>query len=291
VGGDVPLGTHTLSIRGAGADGKENVRSLALTITSENAEGDFSISVSPSGGSAMHENSLTLLVIVQTTGGYSGTVALSASGQPAGVDITFSPSNGMQNFSSLMTIRVGPTAPAGTYPITVKGVGSDGRERTASYSLTVTAPVAFEIPPPEIRNTRWLISGGKVKITCEVEGEVTSVVVEWRVDGETRETVMICQDNAAGKWVAEIGPFETGTEVNFSLQATGAGGETWDLGAEGQGYDVSVAGGLPESEAPGVGHYITWAVVVGVISVALGFVVFRLSQSRGRSLSGTRTHP
>jgi hypothetical protein len=161
----------------------------------------------------------------------------------------------------------------------VKGTGRDGKEHTTGYSLTITAPVI----PPEIQRTRWLSSEGKVKITCEIKGEVTSVVVRWRVDGETQETTMTCVDDVAGKWVAEIGPFETDTEMNFSLYAAGAGGEAWDLGATEQGYDVSIVGTQPEAEI-----YPLWPIVGTIVAIAgvLGFIIFRRKLSRSKHSEG-----
>jgi hypothetical protein len=136
------------------------------------------------------------------------------------------------------------TAPIGTHEITVRGIGSDGKAHTVSYSLTITGPLIG----PEIQNTRLFITEGKVEIACEVKGDVTSVVVEWSLDGEMQETPMSCVDEAAGEWVGELGPFETDTEINFSIRATGSGGEARDLGATGEGYNVVLVGIQPEAE-------------------------------------------
>jgi hypothetical protein len=244
VGSAAPVGTHTITVTGRGADGKEHARDFILTITAENVEEDFSIEIGLTSGRVARENSLTVPVSVETIGGYSNLITLSASGQPSGVDISFFPATGTRNFSSLMTIRAEMTAPIGTHEITVRGIGSDGKAHTVSYSLTITGPLIG----PEIQNTRLFITEGKVEIACEVKGDVTSVVVEWSLDGEMKETPMSCVDEAAGEWVGELGPFETDTEINFSIRATGSGGEARDLGATGQGYNVALVGIQPEAE-------------------------------------------
>ncbi|GAA4358088.1 hypothetical protein GCM10023145_30380 [Angustibacter luteus] len=96
---------------------------------------DFSVSLSPASGSASAGQSTTSTVSTATTSGSAQTVALSASGAPSGVTVSFSPSSVQSGSSSTMTVAVGSSAASGTYPITVTGAGSVAH--TATYSLTV----------------------------------------------------------------------------------------------------------------------------------------------------------
>ncbi|MFI7519997.1 M28 family peptidase [Micromonospora globbae] len=97
---------------------------------------DFSVAVSPTSGSVAPGASRTATVTTATTAGSPQTVALSATGVPAGVTVTFSPSSVTSGGSSTMTVTASATATTGTFPITVTGTGS--ARRTATYTLTVT---------------------------------------------------------------------------------------------------------------------------------------------------------
>ncbi|MBS7634645.1 hypothetical protein KEJ34_04000 [Candidatus Bathyarchaeota archaeon] len=122
----------------------------------------FSVSVSPSVGSVVQGESATATVTVTLSGGYSSeiSVSLSASGLPSGASSSFSPisvtvSPSSPTATSTMTILTSSTTPAGTYLITVTGLGG-GLTRTTSYMLTVTeAPPA----PPSTATVTFLASG------------------------------------------------------------------------------------------------------------------------------------
>jgi N-acetylneuraminic acid mutarotase len=88
-------------------------------------------------------------ISVSVQGGFSSAVVLSASGQPDGVTVSFSPSSIIGAGTSTMTITVGGGVAYGTYPITVTGT-SGSLSQTASVALTVTrsTPVATPIISP-----------------------------------------------------------------------------------------------------------------------------------------------
>lgn len=101
--------------------------------------------MNPTSDEVVQGSSTTATVTVTRIEGYSYTVDLSASGQPSGVMVTFSPSSGTPSFDSTLTISVGRSAPAGTHTITIKGTGEDGKIRSTTYVLTITL-VPLEIP-------------------------------------------------------------------------------------------------------------------------------------------------
>ncbi|MEV4108698.1 M4 family metallopeptidase [Nonomuraea sp. NPDC049695] len=98
---------------------------------------DFSISLSPTSGSAAPGGQATATVGTQTTSGSAQTVSLSASGLPSGTTASFSPSSVTSGNSSTLTLSVGSSTAAGTYNITVTGTGST--THTATYALTVSS--------------------------------------------------------------------------------------------------------------------------------------------------------
>jgi Bacterial Ig domain len=100
---------------------------------------DFALSVSPASLSAAQGGSASATVSTTVTGGFNAAVALSASGQPAGVTVAFSPVSiaAPGAGSSTMSVTVAASAAAGTSTITVSGAGG-GKTHTAAVGLTVT---------------------------------------------------------------------------------------------------------------------------------------------------------
>nr|WP_194293390.1 M4 family metallopeptidase [Actinomadura macrotermitis] len=99
-------------------------------------QNDFSLSLSPTSGSAQPGGSVTATVSTQTTGGSAQQVALSATSSPGGPTVTFSPATITSGQSSTMTVSVPAGTANGTYTITVLGDGASA-DRTATYTLTV----------------------------------------------------------------------------------------------------------------------------------------------------------
>ncbi|MGC4765608.1 M28 family peptidase [Micromonospora sp. DT46] len=101
------------------------------------ATNDFSVAVSPTSGSVQRGASTTATVSTATTAGTAQTVGLSATGLPAGVTASFSPSSVTSGGSATLTLSASASATLGTYTVTVTGAGSGGVSRSASYTLTV----------------------------------------------------------------------------------------------------------------------------------------------------------
>ncbi|MEU8299084.1 M28 family peptidase [Micromonospora sp. NPDC048909] len=107
-----------------------------LAVSTGTPGSDFSIAVSPALGSVARGGSRTATVSTATTAGAAQPVALSASGAPSGVTVSFSPSSVTSGGSATMTLTASATAATGAFTITVTGTGSV--TRTAAYTLTVT---------------------------------------------------------------------------------------------------------------------------------------------------------
>ncbi|TES83951.1 MAG: PGF-pre-PGF domain-containing protein, partial [Hadesarchaea archaeon] len=101
---------------------------------------DFSISVGPTSRSVQAGSGTTATVSltpVPTVENFA--VSLTASGQPSGVSVSFSPSSGVLPSSPTMAINVGSNVSGGTYTIIVKGTCVADRERTSIFTLKVSA--------------------------------------------------------------------------------------------------------------------------------------------------------
>ena len=115
------------------------INALAPTSTSP----AFTISASPTSVSVVQGGSGESTITTSVSGGFNSAVSLSATGQPTGVTVSFSPTSiaAPGSGSSTMSMVVASTTVAGTYTITVSGTGG-GTTHTATVSLTVTTVAA-----------------------------------------------------------------------------------------------------------------------------------------------------
>ena len=137
----------------------------------------FTISASPASlsltaGGAAGSSTITSTV----TGGFSSSVALTASGNPTGVTVAFSPASITGDGTSTMSVTVASTVASGTYPITVTGTSGSTVE-TTTVTVTVTNPssgFSLAASPTSLSVTRG--NTGKVTITSTVSGGFSSPV-------------------------------------------------------------------------------------------------------------------
>ena len=123
------VGPATVTVTGTSGS-LTHTTTLILTVTSA---GDYSLSASPA--SAVQGASGTSSVAVTDIGGFGGAVGLSATGLPAGVTASFSPTS--TTTTSILTLTASSTATAGPATITVTGI-SGSLTHTTTFTLTVT---------------------------------------------------------------------------------------------------------------------------------------------------------
>ncbi|MER7765135.1 M28 family peptidase [Streptomyces sp. NPDC097619] len=107
---------------------------------------DFSLALSPASGSVDPGASVTAAVNTTTVSGGAQQVSLTASGAPAGVSVSFSPSTVTSGTNATMTVSASSGAASGTYPITVTGTAGTN-SHTAQYSLRVGGGTGPATPP------------------------------------------------------------------------------------------------------------------------------------------------
>jgi uncharacterized membrane protein len=78
-------------------------------------------------------------VDVSRSGGYSGAVTFSISGQPAGVTAAFNPASVTGATGSVLTLSAAATTAPGTYTISVTASGTGVSDASATLTLTVSA--------------------------------------------------------------------------------------------------------------------------------------------------------
>ena len=97
---------------------------------------DYTLSASPSSVTITQGGSGTSTITVNPTGGFTGSVTLSASGLPAGVTASFGPNPTTGN--SVLTLTASSTATTGAATVTITGT-SGSLTHTTTVSLTVNA--------------------------------------------------------------------------------------------------------------------------------------------------------
>jgi hypothetical protein len=129
---------------------------------------DFSISASPSSNTVAPGGSATYTVNTTAASGFSGSIALSASGLPAEATASFSPATLTRTGSSTLTVTTTGSTPVGTSTLTFKGV-SGSVTHTTTVSLVVNAPP----PPPDFTmsgspSTRTVMQGNAATYTASI---------------------------------------------------------------------------------------------------------------------------
>jgi len=99
---------------------------------------DFSLTASPSSGSAVAGAALSTQIATAVTSGSAQSITFSAGGLPAGVTASFSPASVTAGSPSTMTLTTASTTSAGSYPLTITGKGASANHN-AAFALTVTA--------------------------------------------------------------------------------------------------------------------------------------------------------
>jgi subtilisin family serine protease/uncharacterized membrane protein len=133
--GTTPVGTYVLTVTGVSGT-NTHTASVSLIVVAGAAPG-YSIATTPVALTITRGKSATSTVTESTTGGFAGTVALTAAGLPTGVTATFSPSSlTATKKSSTLTLKTKTTSPVGSYTVTVSGK-SGTTTKTATIQVTL----------------------------------------------------------------------------------------------------------------------------------------------------------
>jgi hypothetical protein len=98
---------------------------------------NFALSASPANVSVTRGSTANTAITISRSGGFTGSVALAASGLPAGVTASFSPAS-TTGTSSALTFTASATAALGPATVTITGTGG-GLTRATTVNLTVVA--------------------------------------------------------------------------------------------------------------------------------------------------------
>jgi len=100
--------------------------------------GSFTLAVAPSKATVAPGKQANAKVTATATGGFDQSITLSASGEPTGVKVAFKPGSiAGGSGTAAFQISVASSAKAGTYTITITGVGGSVTQ-TAKFTLTIS---------------------------------------------------------------------------------------------------------------------------------------------------------
>ena len=192
---------------------------------------DFTMSVTPMRGKISQGGVTQTSIYVKGEGGYKHSVSLSASGQPSGIQIAFSPPFGpaVPAFTSTMLVNVEPKVPPGECEITIKGIGEDGREHSCKYTLNIIKHDVVYIKVPEIK----IITPKRdeeIPLSVTVTGSFSG-----ELPGERYMWVIINPHPSPGQWWLQGGKIEPWAG-RWSVPAA-FGREEEDKGQE---FDIAV---------------------------------------------------
>ncbi len=131
----VATGNYTLTITGTSG----STSHTATVMLSIKAQANFNLSATPASRSVTVGSSTSYTVSVGALNGFSGTVALSVSGAPAGATATLSPTSVSTSGSSTLSVTTSSSTPTGPYTLTITGT-SGSTSHTTTVGLSVNNP-------------------------------------------------------------------------------------------------------------------------------------------------------
>jgi hypothetical protein len=166
-------GTYTATFRVTDNSGLQSAP-VTRTIT----VADFSLSATPSSRTILPGESTTYTATVAPVNGFTGTVAFSVTGLPAGATAAFNPASVTTSGSTTMSISTTGATPAGSYPLTIQGT-SGGLVRTVNVTLVVNGDFSISVTPA----SRIVARGGVATYTVTITGTEFSGTVNLSVSG------------------------------------------------------------------------------------------------------------
>ena len=155
-------GTSTVTITGTSGS-LTHTTTVSLTV-SATATPNFSLSASPASLTIKQGTSGTATITETPSGGFTGSVTLSASGLPSGVTAAFG--TNPTTSTSVLTFTASTTATVGTSTVTITGT-SGSLTHTTTISLTITSAAATQlIGNPGFENgtntAPWTLTAGVI---------------------------------------------------------------------------------------------------------------------------------
>jgi uncharacterized membrane protein len=239
---------------------------------------DFAISASPTSTSIAQGAAGNVTISTTVSGGFNNAVALSASGQPSGTTVAFNPTSiaAPGAGSSTMTITVGASTAAGTYPITVTGTAGS-TTHNATVTLTVTTS-GFTIAASPTSTSIAQGANGNVTISTTISGAFNSAIALSASGQPSGVTVAFNPTSIAapgsGSSTMTITVASTAATGTSTITVTGTAGSTTHtatvaLTVTGSGFSISTSPTSTSIAQGGAGNVTVSTTVSGSFNSAV----------------------
>lgn len=137
----VTPGNYPLTIKASGTGVTTASATLTLTVTAGIPQ-TVAIAVAPTSASVVAGASASSTATITRGGGFTDAVALTATGAPTGMTVTFTPASiAAGSTTSAIAVATTSAVAPGTYPLVISAAGTGVTTATATLSIAVTAPV------------------------------------------------------------------------------------------------------------------------------------------------------
>jgi hypothetical protein len=132
-----------------------------VTLTMSNTAGpDFTIAATPGSQTVAPGGATSYTITVTPQNGFTGTVALSASGLPSGASASFNPTSVTDSGSSTLTVATATSTPSGSNTLSVTGTSG-----TLSHTANVVLTVSATAPQPPSNLAATAASSSAINLT------------------------------------------------------------------------------------------------------------------------------
>ena len=276
--GTATTGTFTVTITGTSGT-LTHTTTISLTVKAVTSP-NFSLSASPSSVTVVQGNSGNTTISVTPSGGFTGSVSLSASGLPSGVTASFG--TNPTTSTSVLTFTASATATTGTATVTITGT-SGALSHSTTVTLTVNSASTGNFSLSASPSSQTVTAGNSASytatitpsggftgsVTLSVSGLPSGATARFSVNpvagsGNSTLTVNTSSSTPTGSYTLTI----TGTSASPSLTHS----TTVTLVVN--SFSVSAT---PSSETVVRGSKATYTVKVTPINGFTGTVSFRVS--------------
>jgi PKD repeat protein len=137
---------------------------VSTAVTRTITVADFAVSATPSSSSTSQGGSASYTATVTGGSGFSGAVAFSVNGLPAGASPIFNPATVTGSGSTGLMVTTSSTTPAGSYTLTIRGT-SGTVTHTATVTLVVSVVGDFSIAATPLSQNVQNGSNGNYAVT------------------------------------------------------------------------------------------------------------------------------
>ena len=206
----------------------------------------FTLTTSAASESLLPGKSAAFTVAVRATGGFSGTVNLTAK-TPAGVTLSFSPASVKPGASATATLTVASTAAAGASNITITGA-SGSSTATTTVGLTVLKPPTLTLGLTTSKITLAQGAASSLQVTTTTEGSFTGTV-SLAVSGLPTGVSATWTD---GSYVSTADGTTTSTLTLKAATSAALATTSLKITATGDGLTASTAASVQVTPAPAI---------------------------------------